>query len=161
MLEPLFRGNRHVTLLGEWVVAVVAIVGSERQIAECVQPGLLDALPILAERFLPLRREVLVLREDMFNGVLVYRHALFATVILQTAQPIAATAEVVEVSGLQITPELVVCGEAAVGRQSQEVRLNTLEIAVLLHGLGERSECFVHRVGGNGADGTTEHVRLH
>ena len=40
------------------------------------------------------------------------------------------------------------------------MRLNALEIAVLLQRLGERGKRLVHRVGRDGADGTAEHIRL-
>ena len=112
------------------------------------------------EACLPLRGEVLVLRQDVLDGVLVHRHALLAVVVLQPAQPVAAAAEVVEVRGLQLALELLVGREAAIGRQHQEVRLDALQIAVLLERRAEGREGLVHRVGGDGADGAAEHVAL-
>jgi hypothetical protein len=67
----------------------------------------------------------------VLDGIFAYCHALFAAVILQAAQPVTATAEVVEITGLQIAVELFVFGKSAVGRQPQEVCLNALVITVL------------------------------
>jgi hypothetical protein len=97
-----------------------------------VQPGFLHALPLQAQRLAPLGRQVLVLRQDVLDGVLVHRHALLAAVVLQPAQPVAAAAEVVEVAQRQLALELFVAGKAAVGRQGQQVRLDALQVAVLL-----------------------------
>ncbi len=88
--QPLVHAERalpepalHVALLGEGAVAVLRVVAGERQVAERVQPGLLYALPLRPQRLAPLRGEVLVLRQDVLDGVLVYRHALLAAVVLQ------------------------------------------------------------------------------
>ena len=107
----------HVALLDEGAVAVFGVVASEREVAERVQPLLLDTLPLRAEVLLPCCREVGVLRHDVLDSVFVDRHALLATVVLQSTQPVASASEVVEIAGLKVAPELVVAGEAAIRRQ--------------------------------------------
>ena len=60
------------------------------------------------------------------------------------AGKLTAAADVVKVASVQISAELNVRGEATVGRQQQEMRLNALEIAFLLHRLRERRKRLVH-----------------
>ena len=150
----------HVAFLGEGPVAVFRVVAGERQVAERVQPGLLDPLPLWAERRLPGGRQILVLWHDVLDGVLVHRHALLAPVVLQPAKPVASAAEVVEIAGLHVASELLVGGETAVGGQQEEMRLDAFEVAVLLEHLGERGKGLVQRIGGDGADGAAEDVSL-
>jgi hypothetical protein len=61
---------------------------------------LLHSFAVRAERRLPLYRQILILRHDVLDRIFVYRHPLFAAMIFQSAQPIAAAAKVVEISGL-------------------------------------------------------------
>ena len=104
--------------------------------------------------------EVLVLRQDVLDRVLVDRHALLAAVVLQAAQPVAAAREVVEVACRELALELLVVREPPVGRQQQEVRLDALQVAVLLQRAAEGGEGLVQRVGRDGADGAPEDVGL-
>jgi hypothetical protein len=85
---------------------------------------------------------------------------LLAALVLQAAKPVPAAPEVVEVAGVQVAAELVVGREPAVRGEQQELRLDALQVAVLLELLGEGGEGLVHRVGGNGADGAAKYVRL-
>src|SRR2546425_8962709 len=48
----LLEAARHVALLGEGAVAVLSVIAGECQVAERVQPLLLYALPLRAERLL-------------------------------------------------------------------------------------------------------------
>ena len=160
LFQPLSRRARHVALLNKSAVAEVTVVSREREVAERMQPCLLNALPIVAESFAPLLRKVLILRQDVFDAVFAHIHALFATIIFQAAQPVAATAEVVEISGVQIAVKILVAGEAMVRRQHQKLRLHALEIAIFLQPLGKGREGLVHRVGRDCAHCATEDIRL-
>ncbi len=42
----------------------------------------------------------------MLDSVFVHRHALLATVVLQTTQPVAAASKVVQVTGVKVAAEL-------------------------------------------------------
>ena len=157
----LFEAARHVALLAEGAIAVLSVVAGECEVAEGVQPLVLHALPLGTERLPPPLRQIGVLRQNVFDGVLVHRHTLLAAVVLQSAQPVAAAAKIIEVAGVQIAAELIVAGEAPIRGQYEEVRLDAFEIAILLQPLTEGGEGLVHRVGGDGADGAAEHVGLH
>ena len=50
----------------------------------------------------------------MLDRVLVHRDALFATVVLEAAKPVAAARELVEVAFDEFALELVVADEAAI-----------------------------------------------
>ena len=61
---------------------------------------------------------------------------------------------------MEVTPELLVIREAAIRGQGEEVRLDALQVAILLERLAEGCEDLVQRVGRNGANRTAEHICL-
>ena len=138
---------RHVALGRERIVAVLGIVAGQREVPERMQPRLLHTLPFRPDFGLPRRRQLLVLRHDVLDGVVVDGDALLAAEVLEPPQPIAARAEIVEIACLQIAMEFFVGREAAIRAHPEEVRLDAFEIAILLERSAEGRERLVHRVG--------------
>ena len=103
-----------VAFVRELAIAVFAVVTTQSEIAQGVQPSLLDARPLRPQLCLPFIRERLILRQYVFNGVVLHHHSFFATVVFQTAQPVATASEVVEVPNLHIALEFFVKRKAAV-----------------------------------------------
>lgn len=88
--EPLVEAERavaetslHVALLGERVVGVFGVVARRCEVPQGVQQPVLDVLPVRSERCLPLLGEVLVLRHDVLDRVVLDGHVLLAPVVLQ------------------------------------------------------------------------------
>ena len=100
----------HITLLMECAVTVLRVVPGKRQVAQRVQPSLLDLLPIGSQVFLPFAREFRILWQDVFDRELVDRDPFLAIKVLYPPKPVAASREVVQVTGLQITVKLLVPG---------------------------------------------------
>ena len=103
-----------IAFVSEGEVTVFAVVAGEREVAQGVQPFLLNALPVRPQLLLPFGGEVFVLRQDVLDGVVLHHHTLFAAMVFQTAQPVAAAAEVVEVAQLDFALKFFVFGKAAV-----------------------------------------------
>ncbi len=59
-------------------------------------------------------------------------YAFFTSMILKPAQPIAATRQVVHVTGDEFAAEFFVVWEATVGRQQQEASHYAFQVAILL-----------------------------
>ena len=67
-LGALVEALGHGFLLIEWPVAVRGVVRGEGDVAQAMEPGCLNVLPVGAEHGAPFGPEVLVLRHDVFDG---------------------------------------------------------------------------------------------
>ena len=68
-----------------------------------MQPSLLHALPLRPEGGPPGGGQILILRQDVLDGVLVHLHSLLTAVVFHPAEPESSSgAEVVEVAGLDV-----------------------------------------------------------
>src|SRR6266487_3197306 len=103
---------------------------------------------------------MLILRHDVLDRVFVDGHTLPALVILETAQPVATSREVVEVAHGELAFELFVVWKSSVGGQQQEGCLNALQVPILLQTTTERGKGLVERVRRDGADRPAEYVGL-
>src|SRR5437764_994962 len=84
----LAEASLRIPLLGERSVTELGVVTGKRQVADGVQIALLYPRPVGPQVALPLRRQALVLGEDVLDRVLVHRHALLAVVIFEPPEPV-------------------------------------------------------------------------
>ena len=135
MCEPYrvaFLVDDLIALIGERKISVLAVVSGQRQVAQGMQPRLLEVLPFRPKLGLPFLGQRFVLRKNVLDGVVFDVDALFLAVVLQAAQPVATATEVVKVAQLDVALKLLVVGEAPVGRHQQEGGFDAFEVAVLL-----------------------------
>jgi hypothetical protein len=76
MKRAVLESAFHVALFREGTVRVLRVVASKGEVAEGVEVLLLDVGPVLAEGGSPLRGEILVLREDVLDRVVLDRYVL-------------------------------------------------------------------------------------
>src|SRR5690606_8399068 len=67
------------------------VVTRQRQVPERVQPGLVNPLPLRSQRFAPRGRQILALRHDVLNRVLIDHDPFLAAMVLHAAQPVRAS----------------------------------------------------------------------
>ena len=160
-LSGLWRSRLvHVALLGERAVAVLGVVAGEGEIAERVQPVFCTRCQSAPSACSPGRREV--------RG----SAAGYARWCIRPPAP-APCARGSPAGAASSCGSGSCRGHGCAGRggthrrpgsggtkAAEEVRLDALEVTVLLERLAEGGEGLVHRVGGDGADGAAEHVRL-
>src|SRR5690606_18806280 len=73
-----------IALVGKGAVAVLAVVAGQCEVAQGVQPVLLDTLPVCPQFILPFFRESFVLRQNVLHSVVFYDYALFSAMVFQT-----------------------------------------------------------------------------
>ena len=82
-----------------------------------MQFRVVNSMPVGAKVSAPRRGQIFVLRHDVLDRVFVYRDTLFSAIVLDSAKPVAAAPEVVEVAHLELPHELLIGGESPVRRQ--------------------------------------------
>src|SRR5207248_734862 len=98
----ILEASVHIALLRKWPITILGVVARQSEIAERMQPGLLNSLPFRPQRGCPGGAKILVLRQNVLNRVFVHWHRLLAIMIFEATQPVATASKVVEVACLKI-----------------------------------------------------------
>lgn len=110
----------------KWRRLQLRIESAQREVAQAVQPGLLDLLPLGPEHGLPLIGKLRLLRHHVFDRESPWRALLFARV-RQAQQHVEASAAVVQVRRHQCLLELSVARELLATPHHREPSLQALQ----------------------------------
>ena len=108
--------------LPERAVAIFGVVGSERKVAEAVQPYFLSQFPIGSQHCLPLGTKCFFLRHDVLDREILGVDLLLA-VVLQPVEEIFAVLHAKDVTRLQTLPKFGIGGEALIFALSLQCNL--------------------------------------
>src|SRR5690606_32164841 len=98
-------------LLLKGSVRVCAVVPSQGEIAEAVEPALLNRPPLWPEHFLPLSTQLLVLRQDVLDRVARSVGGLFCAMVLEPVQQVVTRTHAVDVACREVVGKFFVFWE--------------------------------------------------